>query len=103
MRQQKEDRERRQVSQQGELPFAQARNVFEQQERKGRSEVTQHEGDGMRAPCLRRFLQQNPQGQDHKNRAGVGNLPLEVAAFNGVRLHGDGSELLFQTKRAPER
>ena len=57
----------------------------------------------VRAPRLRRLFQQNPQGQHHKDRAGVGDLPLEMAAFNGVRLHGARKGASIPNQAPPER
>src|SRR5690349_14429644 len=93
--QQQEDGERGKVKQKRRLPFAQAGKVFEQQEQKSRAQVTQHKGHGVRAAGLRRFFQQNSQRQDHEDRAGVGDLPFEMAAFDALRLHGNPKELLI--------
>ena len=99
VRQQEENRKGRKVKQEWELPFAQARNVFHQQQRESRSQVTQHEGDGVRPARLRRFFQQDPQSQDHENWPGIGDLPLEMPVFDAVRVHVNRRELLLQTKR----
>lgn len=41
----------------------------------------------MRAAHFWRLFEQVPQGQDHENRPGIGDLPLEVPAFRRVWLH----------------
>src|SRR6202035_948340 len=105
IRQQQENRKRRQVQQQWKLPFAEPWNVFKQQEREGRAEISQYESDCMWTARLRRFLQQNTESQNHKNRPGVGDLALEMSAFRTLRLHR--VEESFYSKptapRAPER
>src|SRR4029077_11060753 len=88
IRQQKENRKRSEVGQQRKLPVAQMGNVFDQKEQKRRTEITEHEGNRVRAARLWRLFEQNSQGQHHKNRAGIGDLALEMPAFDTGWMHG---------------
>src|SRR5579862_7138595 len=58
----------------------------------------------MRAAALWRLFEQVPQGQDHENRPGIGDLPLEVSAFCRVWLHVRGKvQLRTSLTSAPRR
>ena len=63
-------------------------------------EITEHEGNRVRAARLWRLFEQNSQGQHHKNRAGIGDLPFQMPAFGGVRLHMWGDRRRFHLSLA---
>ena len=85
-----ENDERREIHNQRQMPTALAEKFLGGNDHQSKNEIPEQEDERQIVSADMLELEQVHNRQDQKNGPGVGNLPLEVTAFCGIRLHAFG-------------